>query len=155
MTTTEAAESIAAVRSNPNTQHTVVEIDIRRWDAEVSEAIAAMLARQKETGIEQTVEFAPVDRSLRSSVPFSEYEQGEDGKWRFVSAQNACCDCGLTHNYEYRVLAVDVNDADKATELAALVNSGRLRFEMRSWSNPQATAIVRNSGADFSCRSIR
>jgi hypothetical protein len=146
MTTEEIHRQLEALRQGAN--HTVVDIDIFNWDAEVSAANAAMNARHEATGLDQSVEFRPVDR--RQGQPHrSTYHQVQDGVWEpSLPAMNACCDCGLTHSYEYRIVGAPFINLEARVilnEVHRLVASGQLHIEVRSWTNTQATARVRET----------
>ncbi len=72
-------------------------------------------------------------------------ERGQWSQWQNPvcagSYRLACCDCGLTHNFQFRVMA-----AGKEVDLR------KVRVEFRVCRNERSTAAVRQRG--YPCRCI-
>lgn len=60
-------------------------------------------------------------------MKFDEIRNSKPGDWRDVTESRfiACCDCGLTHEYDFRV------------------NPGTGRIQRRVWAHTQATRAIR------------
>lgn len=73
--------------------------------------------------------------------------QGKDGEWVPVTGYLGCCDCGLIHQMEYKL----VDNYGEPVDLTSLLRDRGVKLMVRSFRDREMTKKARES-KNFVCK---
>jgi hypothetical protein len=68
----------------------------------------------------------------------TKYEVRQDGEWYLLPSVNACCDCGLVHRHEYKIVELVTVSGLPSPKMIDSV-----RLETRAFRDNRRTSAIR------------